>query len=174
MQFDPLSDYSLRNYAQVYSGSLLLDSSGWVLVGGSFVADSAYQFIVLGNHFDDAHTNAVAFGGTEQFAYYLIDDVCLSPDPSFCDLPEGITLNLTIGEPVIHPNPGVDVITVYCGRQDSFGVNVRNAVGEAVLLRSADGSDRISLDVSALPRGAYFVEVEGVDFVSSGKFILVE
>lgn len=73
---------AFRDYAHVYNTEVILDTVGWTLVSGSFVADSAYAHIVLGNFFHDSLTTVVPgeFGyGT---AYYLIDSVsviCQTP-----------------------------------------------------------------------------------------------
>lgn len=60
---------ALTNYAHVFSDTVITDTS-WTTVSGSFVADSAYRYIMLGNFFADNLTNHVAGG-----AYYWVDDV---------------------------------------------------------------------------------------------------
>ncbi|MBK7100692.1 MAG: hypothetical protein IPH63_02655 [Flavobacteriales bacterium] len=43
------------NYARVYFPQILADTVDWTLVSGSFVADSAYRYVMVGNHFSNAH-----------------------------------------------------------------------------------------------------------------------
>ncbi len=50
------------NTAQLYMDSLLNDTSAWVSVSGSFTPDSAYQYIAIGNFFDDGHTQYDSLG----------------------------------------------------------------------------------------------------------------
>jgi hypothetical protein len=71
--------FPFRNYAHLYSSAIITDTVGWTLVSGSFTADSAYQHVVLGNFFDNAHTDVAVIppGGGEN-TYYLIDEVCVS------------------------------------------------------------------------------------------------
>jgi len=53
----PMDSYPLlRNYAHVHSTQVISDTLGWTLVSGSFVADSAYGYMIIGNHYGDALT----------------------------------------------------------------------------------------------------------------------
>lgn len=67
----------ISNSAHVFSNVAISDTMNWTTISGTFVADSAYNFIVIGNHFDDANSTAdsiqpVTFGWN---AYYFVDDV---------------------------------------------------------------------------------------------------
>src|SRR5690606_41066997 len=37
-----------RNYAHLHSTAVITDTANWILVQGSFVADSAYRFLAIG------------------------------------------------------------------------------------------------------------------------------
>jgi gliding motility-associated-like protein len=65
------------NFAHVYSQSVISDTANWTTVSGSFIADSAYQYINIGNFFDDARTMIIPQQDTiwNRAAYYYIDDV---------------------------------------------------------------------------------------------------
>jgi hypothetical protein len=45
--------FALRNYAHLHSEEIIADPDEWVQVSGSFVADSAYAYLVLGNFFSN-------------------------------------------------------------------------------------------------------------------------
>jgi gliding motility-associated-like protein len=49
-------------------------------VSGFFIADSAYQYIAIGNFFDDSNTDTSSVGSSSnvQIGYYFIDDVWVS------------------------------------------------------------------------------------------------
>jgi gliding motility-associated-like protein len=76
---DPSIFGPLPNSAHVYTNSMISDSVNWVKIKGSFIADSAYNYIVIGNFFDEANTTKSGTG-----AMYLLDDVCVSPDSLTC------------------------------------------------------------------------------------------
>lgn len=60
----------------------VLNKDGWVLITMPFLADSAYQFLTIGNFLDAAHTPGIPVaGGMEPRAYFYIDDVSLNLSP---------------------------------------------------------------------------------------------
>lgn len=74
--------YIITAKPQVNSAALITDSKGWVKVSGTFIADSAYSFLVIGNFFSPATTKQqpVAVAGRDpeaggKFAGYYVDDV---------------------------------------------------------------------------------------------------
>ena len=49
----------INNFAHVYSDSVIKDTTSWTLIKGEFTADSAYQYISIGNFFDDINTDTI-------------------------------------------------------------------------------------------------------------------
>lgn len=77
--------FPFRNYAHVYRAAVLEDTASWTLVSGSVIADSAYKYVVLGNFFDNNHTEVVPMPpGNGDWSYCLVDNVCVSPNPFGC------------------------------------------------------------------------------------------
>lgn len=73
------------NFANIYSDSIIIDTVNWVSISGSFIADSAYKYINLGNFFDDEHTNFIVLDTLNPcLSYYFIDDICVSTDSVTC------------------------------------------------------------------------------------------
>jgi len=61
---------------QIYASAIIADTLNWVQVQGLFTASGTETFITIGNFFDFAHTDKVAFGVTGSgIVFYLIDDV---------------------------------------------------------------------------------------------------
>lgn len=87
------------NFAQVYTDTVITDTVGWYHFSESFIADSAYKYMTIGNFFDSAHVTTISLKPGASYAWYLIDDVYVgvdstagipsinlySPDTSFCD-----------------------------------------------------------------------------------------
>lgn len=85
-------EFSPRNYAHVNNPTILTDTAGWTLVSGSFVADSAYRYIVLGNFFSDALTDTIHLSTEPSLAaYYFYDAICVSPTPGECPMATAIS-----------------------------------------------------------------------------------
>jgi gliding motility-associated-like protein len=65
------------------STNFILDKTNWVPITGEYTAVGGEQFITIGNFNTDANTiTKPAQGGTQQWAYYYIDDVFVIPAPA--------------------------------------------------------------------------------------------
>ena len=65
------------------AGNPLTATNSWMLVQGTFTAAGGEDHITLGNFRTDANTTAVPAGGTNNFAYYYLDDVSVTALCSF-------------------------------------------------------------------------------------------
>jgi hypothetical protein len=171
---DPLPEP--LNHAHILYPQILADTVGWTLVSGSFVADSAYQYVMIGQFFSNALTDTMHFSpqGTPWYwlprAYTLIDAVCVSVSLDGCDLGQGMSDVQAIG-PVLFPNPAQDQVVV---RQGSGAeAQVLDAVGR-MLWQGQITSDRWVLDVGSWARGAYVLRMAHDGHMSSYKFVLTE
>lgn len=168
---------SLRNYAHVYHPAVMGDTASWLLVSGSFVADSAYRYIVLGNHFDNAHTetDTIIFqADTSAYlyrAYTYVDQVCVSLDPQDCPMAQGMA-DHAAGGVVLFPNPATNTLSI-AGLRPGIDVLVVDAVGR-VLWQGASKAELLQLDVSVWSRGCYAAVVHDGKSRRSFKFVLAE
>ncbi len=82
--FSVLNPYPIINSAKVFGNTIINDTVNWQTIKGSFIADSAYQYLIIGNFFNDLQTDTLIFdSNTNCTSYYLIDNVCLSTDSAF-------------------------------------------------------------------------------------------
>jgi hypothetical protein len=141
------------NFAHVYDNTIITDTMNWTTVFGSFIADSNYTHLVIGNFFDDASTDTIKMvTGAPAFiwAYYYIDDVCVSTDSAYCANFVGVKEKPTQQSFKIYPNPTNGVITV-----EGLNAEVFDILGRPVPF-TARGQ---TLDISPLPKGVYIVKV---------------
>ncbi|OPZ97807.1 MAG: hypothetical protein BWY70_01395 [Bacteroidetes bacterium ADurb.Bin408] len=71
------------NFSQIYSNDIITDTANWTSISGSFVADSSYQYIIIGNFFSDTNTDTILTGPPKTFGYgvyYFIDDIYVGTD----------------------------------------------------------------------------------------------
>jgi hypothetical protein len=84
----------LPNHAALSMSFAPMDTSSWYQVSGVYVPDSAYQYVVLGNFFDDTLTTRVVLNpnsdDVDSVAYVYLDDVCISYDSGYCDMDMGL------------------------------------------------------------------------------------
>ena len=61
---------------QINQTQLITDAKKWQRISGCFIAQEDYEYITVGNFYDDNHTKLQAvFGLRDDYPYYLIDDV---------------------------------------------------------------------------------------------------
>ena len=161
------------NFAHMYHPWVIADTVGWTLVSGSFVADSAYQYVMIGNHFSNAITDTVHFATYtwQPQAYTLIDNVCVSTDPLGCPLATGVLEN-AMKEVALFPNPATHELTVR-GRAMDAAASVHDALGRVVWQGRITG-ETWRLDLSSWARGSYVLHMEQRNGHRTFKFVLIE
>jgi hypothetical protein len=164
------------NYAHVYHPEIIADTVGWTLVSASFVADSAYQYVMIGNFFNNAFTDTIHLGtpGSVTFwyptGYTLIDDVCVSPNPAGCDLAHVIAEG-ALAEVSIHPNPAQNELRIANGAGSN--ASVHDMLGRVIWQGRIEG-EPWELDVQAWERAAYVLRMERHGQGRIFKFVLIE
>lgn len=164
------------NYAHILYPQILADTVGWTLVSGSFVADSAYQYVMIGQFFSNALTDTLHFSpqGIPWYwlprAYTLVDAVCVTANPEGCNFGQGWGEG-EVSSPVLLPNPAQHQLLLR--EREGADAQVLDATGR-LLWQGRITSDRWVLDVGSWARGAYVLHMAQNGRVESHKFVLVE
>jgi hypothetical protein len=157
-----------------YNG-FISDTLNWTRITGSFVADSAYTYIALGNFFDDINTDTFCFAsGLKLDSYYFIDDVCLTTDSIFSANWTGITDQVFENEISIYPNPSNGQFTISYPAFSSSAktiLTVCDVIGKVVYKREMNSSET-KIDLDAISKGIYFVQLKQDDLIKSSKIVL--
>lgn len=155
------------NFAHVYSEAIITDTVGWTLVSGTFVADSAYQYVLIGNPFDNASTDTVHFVNETSIprGMALIDNVQVYSDPT------GIVEGSAHGA-LLYPNPASRWINVMGITRGTF-IRIDDALGRSMWKGSAAGED-FRLHVDHWARGTYVLHLGYEGKQKTVKFVLVE
>ncbi|MBK9275495.1 MAG: T9SS type A sorting domain-containing protein [Flavobacteriales bacterium] len=164
------------NTAHVLRTQVLADTVGWTLVSGSFVADSAYTYLMMGNFFSNALTDTVHFADPDSVfpwyprGYTLIDAVCVSPNPDGCDLGQDVE-EVQEESGILFPNPASDQLFI-AGRT-GVEYQVLDALGRAIAQgRALNG--HWAVDVRTWPRGAYIMRLETAGRLEVRKFVVAD
>lgn len=109
--------YLYPNAAALHIDYVPTDTALWYHVSGTYVPDSAYSFIAVGNFFDDALSEKTLIDltgyGTAPLAYGFVDDVRASFDMTYCDM--GATIEEIANRYRIYPTPCTDVVWIEGG-----------------------------------------------------------
>ncbi len=163
----------LPNHAQIYSQQVVSDTANWTLVSGSFVADSAYRYLVIGNHFDNAHTTVQVIGPPgNSSAYIFVDAVCLSASPDGCPLWNSI-LEYTSQGITMGPVPATDELRVDWGAMTVHKVVVLDALGRVTVKHNVDGNSGVNMATGSWPNGVYYLLLETKGWKHTRKFVVM-
>jgi hypothetical protein len=157
---------STTNFAHVFDSTVIKDTLQWSSVRGSFVADSNYSYVVLGNFFDDAHTTRwYPLYHIQAFAYYFIDDVCVTSDSANCSLITDVTVRLDSDKPLVYFDGESRTIKIL-GRNDKdrrclfelFDINGSRICSQDPIL-----SGEVEIILASLSANLYYfvIQVEG-------------
>ncbi len=159
------SEYILPGNSQIFTDEIISDTSNWVFVSGSFVADSAYQYISISNHFNDTETSieAIDFNIPFYYSYYYIDNICVSSNPSNCVEKTTANLNLSSSKQKlkIYPNPNTHVCHIELPEtQNKIKINIINLNGQVLISETKENCKKATIDTSNLAPGIYMAEVK--------------
>jgi hypothetical protein len=139
----------------------LSNRSNWMKISGSFIADSAYKFMTIGNFKDSAQTHDIYIPGgasdqSWEVAYYYIDYVCVSTDSLACNATIGIE-DYKSGSLSIFPNPANEFFTIKVN-EPALATIYNNTGLKLAEQKLAVGNNLIN--TSSYTSNIYFLEIK--------------
>jgi Secretion system C-terminal sorting domain len=174
------TDYSvwnapIDNFYHIKSDSIHSDSLDWFRIIGSFIPDTAFQYMAIGNFLYDSNTDTTYIGSGLGISYYLVDDVAVSTDSIIAATVSAENSDIP-SQFQIFPNPAMTEFSIEgtSGLSSHAFINIYNSSGVLAFNTSIDQStDLIKIDRNDLPSGLYFVRiVDGNRIVFNEKIIL--
>ena len=162
----------IKNYAHIYTTSVITDTVNWVTISGSLIADSAYNYIIIGNFFDNQHTSYIQADTSAPHcsSYYFVDDICVSTDSLTCMGSTGIKEQELSTQLIIYPNPSTSIFTIQLPTQQRFTLSITDITGRNVY-ENKTATGVITIDASGFSSGVYFVKAINERTVLTGKLI---
>ncbi len=145
---------ALNNYSHINEANIISDTINWIKISGSFIADSAYKYLIIGNFFDDANTTYSSIGTIQNVSVYYLDDIKVSNDSDFVNSSPNV---YSVDFIKIFPNPARDWITVE-GRRITK-ISLYDVLGNICLSFTVSASS-LSFNVSTLTKGLYILKIE--------------
>lgn len=163
--------FPFLNYAHVYSPEVIADHLDWTLVSGVFTADSAYQYLVLGNFFNNDLTDTIGIPpGQGEVVYYFIDDVCVSRNKDGCAM---TGIDEAIGQmdaSAAYDADAQQVVLAWPGNR-AYRVEVVDLAGRLVAAGHAP-DERIRLDTQRWATGLYIARMQQGGRMEAVKFVV--
>ena len=148
----------INNFSHVNSSAIITDSLGWTKIAGSFVADSAYQYFIIGNFYDDINTSTSQCGHPLALAYYYVDQTCVSTDSMMCNVSTDIKYVGDINM-AVYPNPAINNITIEIPfyLKNSL-IKLFDIYGKEILTKPLDNT-KTTIDISQIENGLFFLKL---------------
>ncbi len=155
----------ITNNPPVFTDSIIVDSLNWTRIKGSFIADSAYTRLAIGNFFDDSNTDTTKFFNSwwSDFAYYYLDDVAVGTDSSYIynyDYNTSINENsLKIGFD-LYPNPVKNKLVVHNNINEPYTIIIYDILGQKIYHKSDIKSKLNIINTTHFTSGLLLIHIE--------------
>lgn len=156
----------IDNFAHIYSDEIITDTTNWTLISGSFVADLPYEYILVGNFFDDSNTDTIMYESTCR-AFYYIDDVSVI---------EGTTgledLNSSMNNISVYPSPAKEQVFI---KSEFYFSEIRifNSYGKLINNITNDHTNEITINLSTFEKGTYYFQIKVNDEIIIKKIVVI-
>ena len=145
----------ISNLSHFHFDSIVTDKNGWTKISGSFVADSSYAFLMVGNFYDDAHTDTLQCASV---AYYYVDDVCVTTDSLYNEHWSSVVSPGTAVPLDIYPLPADRELIVESPEVGAI-LTIVDVVGRQVHRDVLNGAVK-RVNVAHLKSGAYLATIK--------------
>ncbi len=165
----------INNSAHYYCPTILNDSLNWVQLKGSYVADSAYQYVAIGNFFDDVNMFSFDTLGMSNCnnwqAYYFLDNVAVSSDSNIA-YATGVNEYDEFQWISLFPNPCANTLNIICNEIPKQ-IEVYDMLGDLCLKSNFSFKSSIYLlDTSELNSGIYIVKISVQKKIIQKKIVI--
>jgi len=165
-------EFEPRNYAHLFAQEVIADTSDWILVSGSFTADSAYRYLAVGNFFENAMTDTMHLTpGNSSGAFVYVDEVCVSTSPNGCDIGNGLIELHGNAPAVVFPNPALNAVTLLRNSVTAAGWKVTDLMGRCAANGTWQGGN-VELDIGGWASGTYCVYLD-IEYHDCVRLIVV-
>ncbi|MEI6817414.1 MAG: T9SS type A sorting domain-containing protein [Bacteroidota bacterium] len=179
IQYDDFNPTPINNFAHVYTDSIISDTLNWVTIKGSFLADSNYSFVNIGNCFNDMSTDTIQIAGSHCTAYYYLDDVCVSTDSTYAYnyIYTGTTEINHPTSSILSPNPFTTQATLTIQglkNENNKTLSVYNLLGQEVQNIFVGKDKEVIIHRNNLPSGMYFYKLtdDSKTVLGMGKMVV--
>ncbi|HLG33421.1 MAG TPA: T9SS type A sorting domain-containing protein [Bacteroidia bacterium] len=160
----------LNNQSKVFTDSIILDTLNWIKISGSFISDSNYSYMYVGNFFQDSLVSFIADSVFNGWSHYYVENICLSTDSMTCNSEVGINEVENREQSLLFPNPFTDEINISLKRNELIEVTLFDITSRKILQKKFIKS--VSINTEQLAKGIYIYQVRNEKgIIKNGKII---
>jgi hypothetical protein len=172
--FEPAGQIPLQNTCQIVADNIISDTINWTKISGSFIADSAYRYLVIGNFFEDQFLDTLhlPYSVVPQVSYYYLDDVCVSTDSLYAENWTTLNVsNLSLDVITVYPNPVSD--NLYINSQNKIeNIEIYDFFGHLIYSQQNFPNEEYVLNIEKINSGIYFFKIR-TEFAETIKKIVI-
>lgn len=162
--------FSVIPQVQNPTGNVIKDTTNWVQVSGSFIAQGGERFITIGNFKDFNNTvfDTVPWGPDGR-SYYLLDDVSVidSANSGVNEIDFSNSISFS-------PNPATNNITLQSSGFKVQSFELINIMGQIIIQQPLNKQQgKLNIDVSDFPSGVYFLKISSEGKSAVKKFVKI-
>ncbi len=160
------------NFAHLDYSQVLIDTMGWTIVDGYFLADDNYNWLALGNFFDGSNTDTIILNNQERcFGIYYFDNVCVATDPAFCHELLYTQERSATYEISVYPNPTNRKIRVTSEEKRIDRLEMLDISGRTLIVWMDANVNYLEIDLTGFISGIYFLRIFRSDEILTEKII---
>jgi hypothetical protein len=158
----------LDNFSHMKFDYLLTDSINWNKISGSFVADSNYQYVCIGNFYEYMNTDTLIVTPFATIAYYFVDDICVTTDSLYNETWTGLP-DIEQNQISIWPNP-IQNYFQFNSYQQIDEIKIYDSIGKLIKSEKVESQEgRINMEI--LSEGIYFASFRKEKTISVYKLL---
>jgi len=155
--FSTVTPVPINNFAHIHSIPIINDTMNWTKISGSFVSDSNYKYIMIGNFFDDANTDTI-YRPSGTRSYFFVDDICVSTNSLTCLMVNSVKTHYNIAEIKMYPNPANSFLFIDNISMKNIKITITDMIG--IEFYKCFIETDLQVDLSSFPPGIFFVEIQ--------------
>lgn len=148
------------NFAHLDYNLVMVNSESWTLTESWFTANDNYNWLAIGNFFDDENTTVEILNAPENcVSIYYIENICVSASVEDCDALLFVDDRTNASQIKIRPNPFSEAFTLQNDRHNKLTINIYNGIGDMMAaIQTIDSS--VKFDTSIWPSGLYLIRTK--------------
>lgn len=167
------NSFLINNSAHIFSNAIISDTLNWTIVQGSFIADSNYTYIMIGNFFTSANTNTLPSTGLA--SYFFVDEVCVSTRSITCNKLNNLREDYLSENFNYYPNPTSDRLTISLKSEFNslpIQLEIHDFSGRKIKQIPIE-TPNTTIDTSELNSGFYFLKLKQQNYSQITKTFII-
>ncbi len=153
------------NFAHFNTIEIIDSTEDWTLIEGWFTADDDYNWVCLGNFYDDSNTATIEANDNGYcYGIYYIDNVCVATDPEECEYLLNVEDKPDLSGIYLYPNPASNTLR-FAGYSGHLDLEIFSTEGRLVFSEK-QLSQNSTVNIELLSTGAYIAILSNDHFHS--------